>query len=255
MVFLSTKSVFIASLVVASHLTAYFLGYAANEKPKPNLSDLGNHSFSDNRPEKIISQDIQSTPKPKNSEYQAPHPLNFLNGNNLKTVVETMHPAQLNNYLSKYFDSDDLNKIGDQGAFAQRLIDLYSGEEKTLDHQQPTPKGEIAVATTIDYPLEKIDIFSIHKDARLYAHLKLDDSASLLSEVFIKWERVSDSKLLLFEKKLFDSSSYKNWVSIVPQGGWKDGEYRVSFYQFNTQMRKIASYSYFLNDITGSPES
>jgi len=85
--------------------------------------------------------------------------------------------------------------------------------------------------------------------------IKLDDSASLLSEVFIKWERVSDSKLLLFEKKLFDSSNYKNLVSIVPQGGWKDGEIRVSFYQFNTQMRKIASYSYFLNDITGSPES
>jgi hypothetical protein len=41
--------------------------------------------------------------------------------------------------------------------------------------------------------------------------IKLDDSASLLSEVFIKWERVSDSKLLLFEKNYSIPAATKIW--------------------------------------------
>ena len=91
--------------------------------------------------------------------------------------------------------------FSDREAFAKRLIDLYSGEEESSQEQPIFAKGEIAVGTTEHYPAERVNIFSIQKNARLYAHVKLDDSASLLSEVFIKWERISDNKLLLFEKK------------------------------------------------------
>jgi hypothetical protein len=111
-----------------------------------------------------------------------------------------MHPDQLNIYLSKYFERDDLEAIGDREAFAQRLLDLYTGEEEQSKEQPVFAKGEIAVGTTERYPTEKVDFFSIQKNVRLYAHLKLDDSADLISEVFIKWERIADNKLLLFEK-------------------------------------------------------
>jgi hypothetical protein len=252
------KSIFIAIVLTASHLLAYLIGYKADEKLEPSPVDIEKKitipsvsTISNKKPTKKESRNLVDF---KKDDYKSKVPINFQTTINLKKAVENMHPSQLNHYLSKYFNSDDLVKISDHEGFAQRLIDLYSGEEKNLE-KPLFPEGEIAISTTKQYPVERVDFFSIQKNMRLYAHLRLDDSASLLSEVFIKWERADDSKILLFEKKLFDSSLYENWVSIVPQGGWKDGEYHVSFYHFNAQMTKIAGYTYFLNNVWDSPES
>lgn len=233
------------------------MGCGVYEKSKSSMVNEWEKTVKSTEKKHTKNNPDQKIPNPhfKKEDYKPELPSYLPTANNLRTAVENMHPDQLNNYLSKYFERDDLETIGDREAFAQRLIDLYSGQEESAELPISSPRGEIAVSANKQYPTERLDSFSIHKGARLYAHLKLEDSASLLSEVFIKWERIADRKLLLFEKKLFDSTSYKNWVSIAPQGGWRDGEYQVSFYHFNSQMRKIASYSYFLNDVSDSPES
>lgn len=259
MLFHSPKSIFITIVLTASHLLAYLIGYKADEKLEPSPEDIEKKitipsvsTITNKNPTKKESRHLVDF---KKDDYKSKVLLNSPTTNNLKTAIESMHPDQLNSYLSKYFDREDLNKINDHEAFAQRLIDLYAGEEEQSEEQPVFAMGEIAIGTTEHYPAEKVDFFSIEKNARIYAHLKLDDSASLLTEAFIKWEQVGDNKILLFEKKLFNSSSYKNWVSIVPQGGWRDGEYRVSFFHFNAQMTKIASYTYFLNEVWDTPKN
>jgi hypothetical protein len=246
------KSILIFILLMASHLSAFYMGYGAYEKSKPSILVFeqektvksAEQKYNKNNTDKKISNSHF-----KKEDYKPELPSYFPTVNNLRTAIEHMHPNQLNSYLSKYFESDDLDNISDREAFAKRLIDLYSGEEESSQEQPIFAKGEIAVGTTEHYPAERVNIFSIQKNARLYAHVKLDDSASLLSEVFIKWERISDNKLLLFEKKMFDATRYENWVSIIPQGGWRDGEYQISFYHFNAQMTQIASYTYYLNEV------
>jgi len=257
--FQSPKSIFIAIVLTASHLLAYLIGYKAYEKLEPSAKDIEEkitipsvRPITNKNPTKKESRHLVDFRK---DDYKSKILINSPTTNNLKTVIESMHPDQLNSYLSKYFERDDLEAIGDREAFAQRLIDLYTGEEEQSDEQPVFAKGEIAVGTTERYPTEKVDFFSIQKNARLYAHLKLDDSAHLISEVFIKWERIADNKLLLFEKKLFDATLYENWVSIIPQGGWRDGEYQVSFYHFNAQMTQIASYTYYLNKVWDASEN
>lgn len=256
--FKSPNSILIGFVLMVSHLTAYLTGYALHEKPEPFAMAQEKkiiRSFEKNITKDSHEKSSSHQPNLNNKDYAPKVPSNFPTANNLRTAVESMHPDQLNNYLSKYFETGDLEKINDREAFAQRLIDLYSGEEEILEEQPFFPKGKIAISTNKQYPAERLDSFSVNNDVRLYAHLKLDNSASLLSEVFIKWERADDKKILLFEKKLFDSTRYENWVSIAPQGGWRDGEYHVSFYHFNSQMSKIASYTYFLNEVSDSPES
>ena len=242
---------------MTSHLTAYYLGYGVYEESKQSKLSKWEKTVTstekkhkNNNPEKKIP-----SPYLKKDNYKPELPSYLPAANNLRTTVENMHPDRLNTYLSKYFERDDLEAIGDREAFAQRLIDLYAGEEEQSEEQPVFAKGEIAVGTTERYPTEKVDFFSIQKNDRLYAHLKLDDSANLISEVFIKWERIADNKLLLFEKKLFDATLYENWVSIIPQGGWRDGEYQVSFYHFNAQMTQIASYTYYLNEVWDASEN
>ena len=259
MLFQPPKSIFIAIVLTASHLLAYLIGYKADEKLEPSPEDIEKKitipsvsTITNKNPTKKESRNLVDF---KKDDYKSKVPINFQTTINLKTAVENMHRDQLNHYLSKYFNSDDLVKISDHEAFAQRLIDLYSGEEKNLENESLFPKGEIAIGKTKHYPAEIVDIFSVQKNVRLYAHLRQDDSASLISEVFIKWEHINDNKILLFEKKLFDSSLHENWVSIIPQGGWRDGEYQVSFYHFNTQMTQIASYTYYLNEVWDASEN
>lgn len=247
------KSILIIVVLMTSHLTAYYMGCGVYEKSKHSRVSEWEKTVTSTEKKHKKNNSEKRIPSPhlKKDDYKPELPYFLPPANNLRTAVENMHPDQLNSYLSKYFERDDLEAIGDREAFAQRLIDLYTGEE-----EQPVfAKGEIAVGTTERYPTEKVDFFSIQKNDRLYAHLKLDDSADLISEVFIKWERIADNKLLLFEKKLFDATLYENWVSIIPQGGWRDGEYQVSFYHFNAQMTQIASYTYYLNEVWDASEN
>lgn len=254
----SYKNVFIVIVLMASHFSAFYIGYNAYEKSKPSIVVFEQEKTvksAEQKHNKNNTDKKTSNPHLKKEDYKPELPSYFPTVNNLRTAVENMHPNQLNSYLSKYFERDDLDNISDREAFAKRLIDLYTGEEESSQEQPIFGKGEIAVGTTEHYPAERVNIFSIQKNARLYAHLKLDDSASLLSEVFIKWERISDNKLLLFEKKMFDATRHENWVSIIPQGGWRDGEYQVSFYHFNAQMTQIASYTYYLNKVWNASEN
>lgn len=72
----------------------------------------------------------------------------------------------------------------------------------------------------------------------------------------IKWTlRCNYDYKIFFFLHITHPTRYENWVSIIPQGGWKDGEYRVSFYHFNAQMTQIASYTYYLNEVWDASEN
>jgi len=238
-------------LLLISHLTAYFFGYLSLEKKavvQPTPGEFKN-------PSPRGSTGVITTKIPENIAEQIPNlphkdisPPGRTAYSLLHNLIEDLHPEQLNSYLSKYFDKDDLEKINGHEIFAQRLLDLYSGESTEIESSQNRVDAEIAIGINENYPQQPTNHLSItSREGKIYAHLKLHQSPSLLSEVFVKWERIADNKLLLFEKKPINPLSNTNWVSLIPQDGWQDGEYHVSFYTFDSEMQTIAGMTYFLS--------
>ena len=246
------KRIFIAVLLLVSHSTAFFFGYLLLETKA--VVALAPEEFTPPSP-RILAEAVGTKITPKIVAAQIPNlpnkdisPSDKITYSHLNHLIEDLHPQQLNSYLSKYFDKGDLEKINDRERFAQRLVDLYSGEDSVTEQQWDRFDAEMAVGISENYPQQPINHLSIaSEENKIYAHLKLNQSPSFLAEGFVRWQRMADNKLLLFEKKIFDPTSNTHWVSLIPQDGWQDGEYHVDFYSFDSQMQPIASLSYFLN--------
>lgn len=251
MIFQSPRYLNTAVLLLASHIIAFYLGHSISETPEVQPADIAVKTIPlscEPSTGKTAAKNNKKELKPRIKNSNNPTINKATVDDNLKNIVKQMHPNQLNSYLSKYFDKDDLEKINDREAFAQRLLDLYSGENSATEQQWDSFDAEMVIGINENYPQQLNNHLSIaSEENKIYAHLKLNQSPSFLSEVFVRWKRVADNKLLLFEKKLFNPTSNTHWVSVIPHGGWQDGEYHVDFYSFDSQMQPIASQSYFLS--------
>ncbi len=68
----------------------------------------------------------------------------------------------------------------------------------------------------------------------------------MLSNTFIKWVHTDSGKVLLFEKKNINSITRQNWVNFTPNKNWNSGNYQVTFYQFNSELKPIIYGNYYI---------
>ena len=73
---------------------------------------------------------------------------------------------------------------------------------------------------------------------RLHAILPMDEYRG--EEVFVKWTRVDDQEVMLFDRYPIRAQSEYNWVYLEPKEGWPAGEYSVDFYSNDEKMDPVA---------------
>ena len=79
-------------------------------------------------------------------------------------------------------------------------------------------------------------------EGRMHAILPMADYAE--DRVFVKWTRVDDREVMLFDTYPIRANEDFNWVYLEPKAGWEPGEYSVDFYSTDESMSPLAGGNY-----------
>lgn len=66
-------------------------------------------------------------------------------------------------------------------------------------------------------------------------------------EVFVKWTRVDDPKIMLFNHYPIRPEEDSNYVWLSPKEGWEPGEYQVNFYSADDGLTPLAEGRYVID--------
>jgi hypothetical protein len=64
------------------------------------------------------------------------------------------------------------------------------------------------------------------------------------NEVFVKWYRIDEPEILLFDQYAIRRDAEFSYVWLEQENGWAEGEYAVEFYSADEALKKIASGRY-----------
>lgn len=240
------------SLIVS--FAGYYFGKINNQQTnyiiKPVEKIVYTQSDTHNKPQTIIAKPVK--PKIKNQVYQQlqqqnPYLLEYLpNQQTFNKIIDNLSYPELDDYFKKLVAKDDIdfNQIHDKHTFAKSLMREFLGE---------SDNSHIDTYSTIDFSLssklntDKITNFKISENRKtVYAHLQLDENTTMMDNTFIKWVNMDSSKILLFAKKNINSITRQNWVSFTPDKNWQTGNYQVTFYQFNSELKPIIQGNYYV---------
>ena len=164
----------------------------------------------------------------------------------ISQFIADAKPEEIDFYLKQYFSDDVLVDITDKREFSDRLLQAYSDIDVI---ESKTPHGEVFFSEKAHFPEQIINNFNLAYRQKMYAHLGFDGSVANTGAVFIRWVRLVDNKVLLFERKPIDSQSDKNWVSLKPTSDWQTGAYLVTYYLFNSKLSIIAQNTYNIDTV------
>jgi len=66
-------------------------------------------------------------------------------------------------------------------------------------------------------------------------------------EVFVKWVRLDDPKIMLFNHYPIRAEADTNYVWLEPGDGWEKGEYQVNFYTADESLSPLSGGRYFVD--------
>ncbi|MDG2051158.1 MAG: hypothetical protein P8M78_13455 [Myxococcota bacterium] len=156
-------------------------------------------------------------------------------------VIDSMSDDQISALLTSLtsLDRESLDEAYDVRAYANRMAELAIGDltgEPTLrDPSLPplyfsdSPDPNRAVSENLS---------EFENPRRLHAILPMDEYGG--EEVFVKWTRVDDQEVMLFDRYPIRAKSEYNWVYLEPKEGWPAGEYSVDFYSNDEKMDPVA---------------
>ena len=81
-------------------------------------------------------------------------------------------------------------------------------------------------------------------NGRVHAILPMSDYND--PRVFVKWTRIDDGEVMLFDTYPIRKDSDYNWVYLEPRDGWTPGEYSVDFYSSDEAMRPLAGSNFMV---------
>lgn len=159
-------------------------------------------------------------------------------------LIDKTDAEEIDFYLNQFFSHDELQNLDDKNVFAKRLLQEYSGAR---NNTAVFSHGEISFSLKPEYPDVALNNFNVIKNQDIYAHLQSNGSIEDSGEIFIRWLRQSDNKILLFKRKRINLNSQRNWISLVPLTGWEEGAYTVTAYIFESDLKVIAQSSYTID--------
>ncbi len=146
-------------------------------------------------------------------------------------VVDAMSEEELAASLASFTDisSEKITNSDEPRALAHRLAELAM--EGFLDFSNQDAAGMENVSFSeggTAEPLSTSEVGKFGGDGRIRATFPMGTYKG--DEVFVKWTRLDDPKIMLFNHYPIRPSSAHNYVWLEPEDGWDAGEYQVNFY-------------------------
>jgi len=171
----------------------------------------------------------------------------------LGPIIDAMSQQELMTSISSFSDisPEKLKESPDPKAFARRLAELaMEGLIQVPAGQGPDLQN---VTFSEDGPSgsdEHVQFTSFAGDGRILATFPMGEYEK--TEVFVKWTRVDDPKIMLFNHYPIKPDADFNYVWLRPKDGWESGEYRVDFYTADDALTPIAG-GWYLVDAAQTP--
>lgn len=161
----------------------------------------------------------------------------------LKYTIENSDNNELTDTLSALFpNANVIENIDDIRLFANRLMSEINSSDQVV-HEDSEASISFSLSNTASTDIRHS--FSVSKKQKIYAHINVNSGLGRnQAKFFVKWRNVDTNEILLFSPKSINPHSDSNWVSFVPEASWGDHNYEVIFYQFNSQLQKLASETY-----------
>lgn len=170
----------------------------------------------------------------------------------LGIIIDTMSDRELAASISSLTEiaPEKIEESDDPKAYARRLAELaMEGLLQVQGTDGPTLKNVTfseEAAGVVDGPAE---LTRFSGDGRILATFPMGDYGQ--DEVFVKWTRVDDPKIMLFNHYPIKANADTNYVWMRPKEGWDPGEYRVDFYTADDTLTPIAGGWYMIDAAHG----
>ena len=159
----------------------------------------------------------------------------------IEGVIDSMSDDQISALLTSLtsLDRESLDDVYDVRAYANRMAELALGDLTGEPALRDPGLPPIYFSDSPD-PQRAVDenLSEFENPGRLHAILPMDDYKG--DEVFVKWTRVNDQEVMLFDRYPIQAKSDYNWVYLEPREGWPSGEYSVDFYSSDEEMQPVA---------------
>ena len=157
------------------------------------------------------------------------------------TVINGMSDDEIMMTLTSLTNlkTKDLDEVHDLHRYAQRLAEVAMtdmiGQPGFRDPELP----EVYFSRDAD-PEQAVEVgqTEFEGNGRVHAILPMNDYGA--PQVFVKWTRLDDGEVMLFDTYPIRKDSDYNWVYLEPRDGWTPGEYSVDFYSSDEAMRPLA---------------
>ncbi len=164
-------------------------------------------------------------------------------------VVDAMTRKELIASVSSFTDisPEKFKNSADPKALAQRLAQLAI---EGLLHVGPETAQAAGVIFT-DGLVPPVDgevpagVRKISGDGPVLASFPMGSYEN--DEVFVKWTRVDDPKIMLFNHYPIRPEEDFNYVWLSPKEGWEPGEYQVNFYSADDTLTPLAEGRYVID--------
>jgi hypothetical protein len=159
----------------------------------------------------------------------------------VEVVIQAMSHRELRSALTSLTDltDEDLDEIRDLHTFARRISEVAMDGIMSSGGPEDITMAGVEFSRSVDElntSGQREDRFAT--DERIYAVFPSEEYRG--GEIFVKWYRADDPKILLFERMPIQEGSESNYVWLEPDGEWPEGEYKVEFYSADEEMAKVA---------------
>lgn len=171
----------------------------------------------------------------------------------VNSIIDQMSDDELIAAVSSLSDfaKRDIKKAPDMRAYARRLSAIALGGFSSEVQAEPAPPGaemiEVEFATKVNdghAPEDAGRLFGEGQD-RIYAVVPNSDIPK--GQVLVRWSRVDQPQLMLFEKYGINRANDHSYVWFEPDDGFSQGEYRVDFYSSGGEMDHLGTGSYVVD--------
>jgi len=162
-------------------------------------------------------------------------------------IIDRLDETFIENRIESMIGITGSDAIYDKRAFAKSIAQIYFEDNSSIDRDiVGNTHSFVSKSKNIESrPIYELQLDSKNRRKRLYVHILLDsDYLEKIGAVFIKWENSSTGETLLFTRKAININSLNNWVSFLPDNGWKKGDYHVKIFEFSDRLLPISKAEY-----------